>query len=90
MPVVLLYDLMTAAIAALFLIRVATEDGFLPWEKTGLAALFLVPLFSRDLSAASHLPLAPIALAGLLALIAARLRHELGQPLALRAAKSAL
>ena len=90
MPVVLLYDLMTAAIAALFLIRAGMEESFLPWERTGLVALFLVPLFSRDLSAASHLPLAPLALAGLLALIAARLRHEMGQPLALRAAKSAL
>jgi alpha-1,2-mannosyltransferase len=81
MPVVLLYDLMTAAIAALWLIRAGRAQGFLPWEKAGLAALFLVPLFSRDLGAASHLPLAPLALMALLALIVARLRHELGHPM---------
>lgn len=95
MPVVLLYDLMTAAVAALWLIRAGREQGFLLWEKTGLAALFLVPLFSRDLGTASHVPLAPLALMALLTLIGMRLRHELGHPITVvrpapRIAKSAL
>ncbi|MBV9861712.1 MAG: DUF2029 domain-containing protein [Alphaproteobacteria bacterium] len=75
-PVALLYDLMTAAVAAAWLVRGGRENGFGPWEKTVLAALFLVPMGARGLGDAWHVPAASIAVLALLALVIARLRRD--------------
>jgi alpha-1,2-mannosyltransferase len=75
-PVVLAYDLMLAAIAALWLVRAGRTTGFLPWEKTGLVGLFLVPLVVRGVGTALHLPLGSIAALALVSLVAARAIHE--------------
>jgi hypothetical protein len=71
-PVALVYDFLLAGIAMAWLIRAGSESGFLPWEKTTLAAVFVVPLLSRNFGTATHLPLAQIALIALLALIMRR------------------
>ena len=76
-PVLLLYDLMLAAVAGAWLVRAALEDEWLPGEKTLLAALFLVPLVTRDVGRAWHLPLAAPGLLLLLVLVALRARREL-------------
>jgi hypothetical protein len=76
-PVLLLYDLMLAAVAGAWLIRAAMEDEWLPGEKMLLAALFLVPLVTRDVGRAWHLPLAAPGLLLLLVLVALRARREL-------------
>jgi Glycosyltransferase family 87 len=71
-PVALLYDFMLASIAALWLVRAGRENGFPAWEKTGLAALFMVPLLARGIGDAWHVPAAPSAALALLALAIAR------------------
>jgi len=71
-PVALVYDFLLAGIAMAWLIRAGSERGFLPWEKVTLAAIFVVPLLSRDFGTATHVPLAQLALIALLALIARR------------------
>jgi hypothetical protein len=76
-PVALVYDFLLAGIAMAWLIRAGREDGFLPWEKTTLAAIFMTPLLSRNVGLALHLPIAPLALIALLTLIVLRARHEL-------------
>ena len=67
-PLALLYDMMIAAVAMLWLVRAASRDGFLPWEKLLLAFCFLVPLMSRYVGEWLQMPLAPLALVALLAL----------------------
>lgn len=71
-PVALLYDFMLGSIAALWLIRAGREDGFLPWELTVLASLFVAPMMARGLGDAWHVPAAPLATLALLAMVAAR------------------
>jgi Glycosyltransferase family 87 len=71
-PVALVYDFLLAGIAMAWLIRAGSERGFLPWEKVTLAAIFVVPLLSRDFGTATHVPLAQLALIALLVLIARR------------------
>ena len=64
-PVVLIYDLMTAAIAIAWLVRSANENALPHWEKLALLVIFLVPLVSRNLGTDFHVPLAPLAAVGL-------------------------
>jgi hypothetical protein len=66
--VALVYDLMLLTVAIGWLVRVGRSTGFLPWEKLALLFCFLVPLVSRHLGQATHIPLAPLAPAALLAL----------------------
>jgi hypothetical protein len=78
-PVVLLYDLMLAMIAMMWLVRAARESEFLPWEKAVLSIMFWVPLISRNVGTALDLPLAPIVPLALLALVLARAWRELAE-----------
>jgi hypothetical protein len=66
-PVVLVYDLMLAAVAGAWLIR---EGGFQAWEKALLAVLFVLPFNARGIAEAWHLPIAPLVPLTLLALAA--------------------
>jgi len=79
-PVVLLYDLALAAIAAAWLVRAARQTVFLPWEKTTLCALFLLPLLLLSLGGTSHLPLGPVTAIALLALVVIRARLAPDEP----------
>jgi alpha-1,2-mannosyltransferase len=71
-PLALLYDLMIAAIAMLWLVRAASRDGFLPWEKLLLAFCYLVPLACRYVGEGLGIPLAPLAPIALLGLTIVR------------------
>jgi hypothetical protein len=71
-PVALIYDFLLAGIAMAWLVRAGSDSGFLPWEKATLAAVFVMPLLSRNIGAAWHVPLAQLALLALLALIVRR------------------
>jgi hypothetical protein len=62
-PYVLDYDLMAAAPALAFLVAHGLARGFLPYEKTALAAVFIAPLIARTVAEHTRLPI------GLLALI---------------------
>jgi hypothetical protein len=71
-PLALLYDLMIAAVAILWLVRAAFRDGFQPWEKLLLAFCFVMPLGCRYVGEGLGIPLAPLAPLTLLALAMAR------------------
>ena len=74
-PVVLLYDFMLAAVAAAFLIHAARRTGFLPWEKTALALVFVVPLLTLGIGQGWHVPVGPLASLLLLAMTLARVNR---------------
>lgn len=61
-PYSLDYDLMVVAPALAYLAVHGMERGFAPWEKTTLAALWLVPLFARVLAQATLVPIGVVAL----------------------------
>jgi Glycosyltransferase family 87 len=62
-PYSLDYDLMVLAPAIAFLATEGVARGFLPWEKTVLAALWLMPLIARSFAEFTFVPLgAPLML----------------------------
>jgi hypothetical protein len=71
-PFLLDYDLVILAAPLAWLLGEAARTGFRDWEKTTLAAAFVLPAVSRMLAAQAHLPLAPLVLAALLVLILRR------------------
>jgi hypothetical protein len=71
-PFVLSYDLVLLAVPMAWLLGVARERGFLPWEKTVLAAAFVAPLATVLSAEAFRLSLAPPVLAVLLAVVTRR------------------
>ncbi len=56
-PYTLDYDMMVLAPAIAFLVADGMARGFGPWEKTALAALWLVPLVARTVPQVTLLPL---------------------------------
>jgi hypothetical protein len=63
-PYTLDYDMMVLAPAIAFLAADGMARGFGPWEKTALAALWLVPLVARTFPQATLIPLGvPVMLA---------------------------
>ncbi len=73
-PYVLDYDLVLLALPIAWMAGEGLRTGFLPWEKTALAAVWALPLVARGL-AGLGLPLAPLATAGLLLLVLRRARR---------------
>ena len=61
-PYSLDYDMMVLAPAIAFLAADGLRRGFGPWEKTGLAALWLVPLVTRSVAQATLIPLGVLAM----------------------------
>jgi hypothetical protein len=77
-PYSLDYDLMLLAPAIAYLASDGMARGFAPWEKTILAALWIVPLIARSVPQATLIPLAvPIMLLSL-ALLLRRAMNESG------------
>jgi hypothetical protein len=69
-PYSLDYDLMLLAPALAFLAVDGIERGFAPWQKTLMAALWLMPLVARSLAQATLIPLAaPLMLAAFACLL---------------------
>lgn len=60
-PFALDYDLTLLALPLLWLMRIGRMGGFLAWEITLMAAVWLLPLFSRALALGLGVPLAPLA-----------------------------
>ena len=71
LPLVLIYDQMVMLPALIWLAREGRSVGFLPWEKTLLAAAFLLPMVGFPLVALG-LPIAPLPALILLGLCARR------------------
>lgn len=59
-PFLLDYDLVMLAIPLAWLTAEALRTGFRPWEKTILAAAFILPICSRSIATAIGVPLGPL------------------------------
>lgn len=79
-PFLLDYDLTIAAMPLVWLLVEARRTSFLSWEKAGLAAAFLLPLFSRIFAQATGVPLAPLVLGALFLLVLRRARSDHRHP----------
>jgi alpha-1,2-mannosyltransferase len=75
-PFVLDYDLTLLALAAAWLVARGLEERALPWERTILVAVCLVPLASRLVAQLSGVVVAPLAEAALLVVLVRRIRLE--------------
>lgn len=71
-PYVLDYDLACLAVPLAWVAARAGGSGWLPWEKAGLAATFVLPLVARTLAMQTGLPLTPVLVTALLAIVAQR------------------
>ena len=74
-PFLLDYDLVCLALPLAWLMRQALRSGWRPWEKVAMLLAYLLPLLARPLAEAFALPIAPLAIAGLLWVMAMRLRQ---------------
>jgi hypothetical protein len=68
------YDLPLLALGLGFWLRSVKESGWLPWEKTLMFALWILPLLARPVAQCAHLGLVPPLLAAAATGIAARAR----------------
>lgn len=72
-PFLLDYDLMLAAIPLAWVAREAlARTGFLRWEKIVLMSAFVLPLVSRTVATGFHIPMGPLVLSALFAVIVRR------------------
>jgi len=71
-PVILIYDLTLAGVAAAWLLRARGREELPLWEKAALAGAFLLLLDPRDLAEVSHIPIAPLVALALLVAVASR------------------
>jgi alpha-1,2-mannosyltransferase len=85
-PYTLDYDMMVLAPAIAFLAADGMARGFGPWEKTALAALWLVPLVARTVPQATLIPLGVPAMLMMFVLILRRAELALALPMAFSAA----
>jgi len=76
-PYVLDYDMMVLAVALAFFAAHGLERGFLPYEKTVLAGVWLTPLIARTVAGATLVPLGFIAMGVLFTLILHRAVQDL-------------
>ena len=75
-PFLLDYDLVLLAVPLAWLAREGLRTGFLPWEKIGLMAGFVLPALSRSFATGLGLPFAPAVLSAVLFLIIRRAWSE--------------
>jgi alpha-1,2-mannosyltransferase len=85
-PYTLDYDMMVLAPAIAFVVADGAARGFGPWEKTALAALWLVPLVARTLPQLTLIPLGVPAMLTMFVLILRRAGLALALPMAFSAA----
>jgi alpha-1,2-mannosyltransferase len=72
-PFVLDYDLLILALPIAWLSARSLRQDTWPWERTVLLAASFVPLLSRAVGAATHVLIAPVAVAALLVVLAMRI-----------------
>ena len=71
-PFLLDYDLMLLAVPLAVMADAAHRRGVLPWERCILAGCYVLPLVARPLAMGAGLPVAPFAVAALLAALLRR------------------
>jgi hypothetical protein len=77
-PYVLDYDFVVLLAGIAFLWRDAEKNGWLPWEKTALALVWIAPLIARNIAAVTLFPLG--LLTAILVLALAVRRHLMASP----------
>ncbi|MDQ2079923.1 glycosyltransferase family 87 protein [Xanthobacteraceae bacterium Astr-EGSB] len=82
-PYVVDYDFVLLGMAAAFFAAHCVERGFLPWEKTLLAAAWLVPLVARTAAREVYLPVGLMVLAAMFAVLMRRVRADAGRDVGL-------
>jgi len=75
-PYVLDYDLVVLALPIAWLTALGLREGFRPWEKITLLAVWLLPIFSRLIGTALGVPVAPFLLAWFMVLILRRTQDK--------------
>lgn len=75
-PYVMDYDLVMLALSLAWFTAYGLKSGFLDWEKTALAAVWAVPLFSRVVAHTTYVPLGLLVMVGFFILILKRVHHE--------------
>ena len=71
-PYAMDYDLIALAPAIAFMIAHGRENGFIAWEKTGLAGIAISPLIARSVADITTIPLGFLAMVGLMMLVLRR------------------
>ena len=71
-PYMMDYDLVMLALPVAWLALEGRASGFLPWEKSLLVLIWLLPLFARTLAGKAMIPISPLVMLLLLAAIARR------------------
>jgi hypothetical protein len=88
-PYTLDYDMMVLAPAIAFLAADGMTRGFGPWQKTALAALWLVPLFARSFAQLTLIPLGVPAMLAVFVVVLRRAEPGIARPMAFSGASSA-
>jgi alpha-1,2-mannosyltransferase len=73
-PFLLDYDLMLLAVPLAWVASMAARSGYMPWEKLVLATAFALPLVARSLATHAGVPVAPLVVTALLAVVVRRAR----------------
>jgi glycosyl transferase family 87 len=74
------YDMMVVAPAIAFLASDCLAHGWRPWDKTALAALWLVPIVTRGIASATFIPLGVITMIAVYIAILHRAAMETREP----------
>jgi hypothetical protein len=77
-PHLLDYDLAAVAPPLAWIASRAEAKGWLPWEKTAAGLAFIWPILARPMTQNLFLPLGPLILLGLFAIVGRRARHDPG------------
>jgi alpha-1,2-mannosyltransferase len=88
-PYTLDYDMMVLAPAIAFLTADGMTRGFGPWQKTALAALWLVPLFARSFAQLTLIPLGVPVMLAVFVVVLRRAEPGIARPMAFSGAPSA-
>jgi Glycosyltransferase family 87 len=88
-PYTLDYDMMVLAPAIAFLAADGMTRGFGPWQKTGLAALWLVPLLARSFAQLTLVPLGMPVMLAVFVVVLRRAEPGIAGPMAFSGARSA-
>jgi alpha-1,2-mannosyltransferase len=88
-PYTLDYDMMVLAPAIAFLTADGMTRGFGPWQKTALAALWLVPLFARSFAQLTLIPLGVPTMLAVFVVVVRRAEPGIARPMAFSGAPSA-
>ncbi len=79
-PYIMQHDLVVLALPIAWIAIEGRRSGFLPWEKSLLAFVWLLPLFAAALAGRAMIPIAPLAMLLLLADIARRAQAPAAAP----------